>query len=105
MPKIHFILLALLLTVNAAFADIPEPVTPKGTSQSSGFDGAALYANNCATCHGDLEQTRIPDRRPARIASAIRNLGVMGDLKHLSALEVIAIARVLVTETPSSSRR
>lgn len=106
MQKIYFILLALLCAVEVAVADVPEPVsTSSPAMQISNFDGAVLYTQNCADCHGALEKTRIPDRRPSRIASAIKTFGVMGDLKHLSALEVIAIAKALGSEKPLSSAR
>jgi len=91
--------------ITPARADIPEamiaaeaPAAPDYT-----FDGEALYASHCARCHGELAKTRIPDRRPSRIASAIKNFGVMSNLKSLSALEIIAISRALTSENLSPS--
>ena len=107
MRKFIPLLLIVFSTVSPVRADIAEAIVPTESPAAPNytFDGAALYATHCASCHGDLAKTRIPDRRPSRIASAIRNVGIMGDLKHLSALEVIAIAKVLASEDQSPSGR
>ncbi len=86
----------LFVVVSPGLADVPE--------LDSEPDGAALYRQNCARCHGKLETTRIPDRRPARIASAINTLGSMAGLKHLSAGQIAEIAKALIRDPAVSSR-
>ena len=59
-------------------------------------DGAALYARDCAGCHGALANTEKPGRTATAIQGAIdSNLGGMGYLSSLTAEEVQAIAAVL----------
>lgn len=57
--------------------------------------GESLYQNYCADCHSPLERTRIPARRPDRIASAIRYVPAMYHLQSLSREQVEAIASTL----------
>ncbi len=105
MHKLTIILIALILCCPSAQADVAEPIEPQDKpSFNEQFNGMELYRDKCAQCHGELEETRIPDRRPSRIASAIRHVGVMTRLKHLSAMEIIAIAKTLESEdNPLSS--
>lgn len=59
-------------------------------------DGATLYADNCAACHGALDATGKPGRTATAIQSAIdNNIGNMGYLSTLTAEEVQAIADTL----------
>jgi len=77
-----------------AIADVlpAPPVVDPGTPP----DGAALYASDCAGCHGTLANTTKPGRTAAQIQSAIdNNVGNMGFLNTLTAAEVQAIADVL----------
>lgn len=87
MKKITLTLITILSTATFAAADVAKLAEQP--------DGAILYQENCSRCHGKLEETRIPDRRAGRIASAINNLGVMAKMKHLNALQIVAISRVL----------
>ena len=96
MQKFTTIFFIVMLLPILSYGDIPETVT-----QQDGFtlkDGVALYENYCAQCHGKFEKTRIPYRRASRIASAIRTIGPMAKLNHLSALEIIAISKALEGE-------
>ncbi|MBU1739730.1 MAG: CxxxxCH/CxxCH domain-containing protein [Proteobacteria bacterium] len=73
-------------------AQPPDPTTPP--------DGTALYAGNCAGCHGSLANTTKPGRTAAQIQAAINNnVGSMGYLNTLSTAEVQAIADVLPPAT------
>ena len=91
------ILIIILFTAALASADVPE--------LDEQPDGASLYQENCARCHGKLEMTMIPDRRPGRIASAIKNLGVMANLRHLSALQLVKISKSLESFPDKLTRR
>lgn len=88
------ILLILLILPLAGFglaaADPGEP--------DSNIDGARLYQEHCASCHGKLEETYIPNRRASRIVSAIKHFGAMSSVRHLDALQIIEIAKALRTE-------
>ncbi|MBU0676467.1 MAG: CxxxxCH/CxxCH domain-containing protein [Proteobacteria bacterium] len=69
-------------------------------------DGATLYADNCADCHGDLTFSRKQNKSAIQIQSAIdTNLGGMAMLSSLTATEVQAIADALVmtSEPPPPS--
>jgi mono/diheme cytochrome c family protein/chitodextrinase len=67
-----------------------------GTPPPPTTDGAALYTNNCAGCHGALESSAKAGRTAAQIQAAIdANTGGMGGLSGLSATEVQAIADAL----------
>jgi mono/diheme cytochrome c family protein len=93
MQKVLIILITILFTATFASADVQElDGQPKG---------ARLYQQHCARCHGMLDETRIPDRRPSRITSAIKNLGVMANLKHLNALQIVEISKVLKSDPES----
>lgn len=59
--------------------------------------GVALYAANCASCHGGLSSTLKPDRTASQISSAISSVGNMNFLSNLSGAEIDLIAQVLVS--------
>ena len=90
MQKITTIFIVAMLLPTLSFGEPQEPFTLQ--------DGVALYNNNCAKCHGKIEKTSVPNRRASRIASAIKTIGPMAKLKHLSALEIIAISKALKSE-------
>ncbi|MAE74498.1 MAG: hypothetical protein CL675_10415 [Bdellovibrionaceae bacterium] len=70
---------------------IDDPVDPTPT-----INGAVLYANNCAGCHGGVDNSNKRNRSAAAIQTAIdRNTGGMGFLSNLSTEEVQAIADAL----------
>ena len=56
------------------------------------LDGLALYANHCASCHGDAALTEKPNRTAQQITDAINKIGVMRALRSLSSEEITAIA-------------
>jgi mono/diheme cytochrome c family protein len=70
--------------------------------QPGTLNGPALYANNCAGCHGVLASSGKMGATAAEIQAAIAaNAGGMGSLSGLSALEIQTIATALaVTTTP-----
>jgi mono/diheme cytochrome c family protein len=59
------------------------------------LDGAALYAQNCRSCHGPLASTTISARTAAAISTAIAGSSNMTSVKGLSAEVIQAIASVL----------
>jgi len=80
---------------------IVAALTPATTTPPSPTDGAALYAANCAGCHGTLANSGKKGTTSARLQSAIAgNVGNMGFLSSLTATEQQAIVAVLATTTP-----
>lgn len=77
-----------------AIADaLPEPVV---VDPSLPPDGTALYADNCAGCHGPLAESGVAGSSATAIQTAIDgNIGNMGYLSALTAEEIQAIADVL----------
>jgi predicted CxxxxCH...CXXCH cytochrome family protein len=68
--------------------------------QNTPADGATLYADNCAGCHGALADSNKQNRSAAQTQTAIdNNIGGMGYLSGLSADEIQAIADALVADT------
>jgi mono/diheme cytochrome c family protein len=64
-------------------------------------DGAALYASNCASCHGTLANSGKKNITLARLQGAITgNVGNMGFLSTLNAAQQQAIVTALVSTTP-----
>ena len=59
------------------------------------LDGPALYAKNCATCHGVLEQSAKKNKTPANIKGAIASITQMAHLKSLTADEIDLISQAL----------
>lgn len=79
----------------------PEP-TPAPSPTPAPADGATLYADNCAGCHGPLASSDKLGATAARTQTAITgNVGGMGYLSTLSAAQVEAIAGVLATTAPA----
>jgi len=70
---------------------IGEPVT----------DGAVLYAERCAGCHGALATSAKAGATAADITSAIGDFAAMGGLGDLSAEQIAAIAEVLPAPAPA----
>src|SRR6185369_10769959 len=69
------------------------PAAPGGTNTP---DGAALYAANCAGCHGTLASSRKTGATITRIQNAISgNVGGMGSLASLTAADIQAMVLVL----------
>ena len=78
-----------------AIADVlpPAPTPDPGTPTT--LDGATLYADNCAGCHGDLASSTKAGATAPQIQAAIdANFGGMGSL-NLTAEQIQAIADVL----------
>jgi mono/diheme cytochrome c family protein len=73
-----------------------------GTPPPPVIDGAALYATNCAGCHGAAPGTKA-NRSTAQISSAITNVAAMQTpaLQALSAAQVQAIADAIATTGPA----
>jgi len=66
------------------------------SAKTSATDGVALYAANCASCHGSLATSGKQGRTVSQIQAAITgNRGGMASLSTLTAAQVKAIADVL----------
>ncbi|MFZ2947935.1 MAG: c-type cytochrome, partial [Desulfuromonadaceae bacterium] len=79
---------------------VPSPATP--------IDGAALYAGECAGCHGSLATSSKKGMTAVRLQNAIGgNIGGMGFLSALTDAEIQALVTVLnpvetvLTPTPT----
>jgi uncharacterized protein (TIGR03382 family) len=75
----------------------PSPGPTPTPTPNPGVDGAALYAQRCAFCHGDLASSDVRGRTAAQITAANMAFG-------LSAAELDAVARALSgapTPTPT----
>lgn len=81
-----------------AIATALVSVTPPPPST----DGATLYANNCASCHGPLATSSKLNRTATQIQNAINANagGVMGSLSGLTSTQISAIATALAGSTP-----
>ena len=74
----------------------PDQLTVTATEPPAALDGARLYADNCAGCHGQLEQSEYRGASASSIQGAIdQNKGGMGRLDFLTPDEVQAIADAL----------
>lgn len=65
-------------------------------AQQETIDGAALYADNCQSCHGQLASSAKRGATSAAIQNAItNNYGGMGRFSTLTSTQIQAIASVL----------
>lgn len=88
--------------IAAIVAVLPAAVIPTPSPTPIPVDGVALYAANCAGCHGALAASTKAGATAVRTQTAINgNIGGMGYLTTLSATNVSAIASALATVTPS----
>ena len=72
----------------------PPPPPPTTT------DGATLYADYCASCHGALASSSKKGTTASAITAAINNnTGRMGSLSNLTSTQISAIAAVLAGST------
>jgi len=75
------------------------PVRPPATTE-----GATLYAEHCASCHGNLANSTKAGASAARTEAAINgNVGGMGYLDSLTSSEVEAIAAALAPSPPPAA--
>lgn len=89
-----------LVGVLVAAAPAPTPTPAPGPAPVS--DGSALYATNCAGCHGSLASSSKKGITIARLQAAIAsNTGGMGNLSALSVSDVQALVTVLTPSTPT----
>jgi hypothetical protein len=68
------------------------------------LDGAALYTQNCALCHGALASSVKKGKTAAQITGAIATIPMMAGLSTLTAAQIQAISTALgMSTTPSNS--
>jgi mono/diheme cytochrome c family protein len=85
----------------AELQSIVSALTPAGTIPASPADGAALYAANCAGCHGALASSTKKGVTLVRLQTAIAaNTGGMGFISALTGVEQQAIVTALAPTTP-----
>ncbi len=86
-----------LQAIVSALAAVAPPVPPPVALA----DGPALYAANCAACHGPLATSAKGGATLARMQSAVgSNIGGMGPLSTLSTVQLQAIASALAPVVP-----
>jgi len=78
------------------FTPANMPAGPATTPTPTPIDGAALYAQNCASCHGPLATSSKIGRTAAQITAANMTRG-------LSPAQIDAIAAALATTTPPTT--
>ena len=97
-----------------AIADALAPTTSGSTGSNSGSgssagtgttttDGATLYANDCASCHGPLATSAKAGATAAQIQAGISSVGAMSSLSSLSSADIQAIADALAPTTSGST--
>lgn len=62
------------------------------------LDGAQIYSQNCASCHGAVESSAVKGSSASQITAAIKNIRSMNSKANLMALtpdEISAIAKAL----------
>ena len=91
---------SLIIALNTKVAPKPVPAPkPKPV-----VNGATLYNNRCAGCHGQLASSKVKGATAARINSAIRaNRGGMSRFKALTQAQVAAIAKALAGASSSGT--
>lgn len=99
------------ISVALGGATTTATTTPAGTTTTAGtttptatptttIDGAALYAANCAGCHGALASSTKIGITLAQLQTGISsNIGGMGSLSSLSAAQLQAIVTALASPT------
>ncbi|ACM21519.1 lipoprotein cytochrome c, 7 heme-binding sites [Geotalea daltonii FRC-32] len=94
-----------LATAASTPTPAPAPTTPEPTpvpTPATPIDGAALYAGNCAGCHGVLASSGKKGTTLTRLQSAIsNNIAGMGTLSPLSTAQLQAIVDVLAAVAPT----
>ena len=89
------LLIALLCAGCTAIIQGPAEQDAGAEPDLVNWDGAALYAQNCAACHGPIETSPKLRRTAAQIAQAIASTPEMAHLSTLAAAQVEAIAKAL----------
>jgi mono/diheme cytochrome c family protein len=90
-----------------------EPITPdnpatgtnssQNTGTSASTDGATLYANNCAGCHGALASSAKLGASVTQIQNGISSVSGMKSLSSLTVAQIQAISDALNGNTTSTS--
>ena len=68
--------------------------------EGAAMDGAALYGQNCASCHNELSKSTRLGRSAASIQIAINSQSAMKGLANLSANQINLIAAALAIKNP-----
>ena len=93
MNSLAFLTVAQVQAIATALATNTTP-TPT-------LDGATLYANNCASCHGPLATSTKLGASANLIQTGISNITKMQFLSTLTTAQIQSIAAVLQTTTPN----
>lgn len=72
------------------------------TTQPTTIDGATLYANDCAGCHGALASSSVAGATASNIQNAINTVGAMSSFSSLSSDQIQALADALASSTSTT---
>jgi hypothetical protein len=79
---------------------ISTPPPPPNTDEMNLAAGRTLYANNCASCHNNVQASTKRNRTSTTIQNAIASVGAMRSLVNLTPTQVEQIARALSDTAP-----
>ena len=86
-----------------ATVTVTATATVTVTATPPPLNGAALYASNCANCHGALANSTKLNRTALEINTAISTVPAMSNLSSLSQAQIQAIADALATTSATTS--
>jgi predicted CxxxxCH...CXXCH cytochrome family protein len=100
---INSIVQTALSNAASVFQGVYDQRTSGQTGTTTTPDGATLYANNCATCHGPLASSTKAGATAAQIQTGINTVSAMSSLSSLSSADIQAIADALATSGSGST--
>lgn len=80
-------------------ATIADPISNESRAPDANAQGKALYAQNCASCHGAVDSSQKRERTSGSISAAIVSVPLMNYLSGLSASDIDMIAAALTTNS------
>jgi len=86
----------------ATGSTVPAPTTT-ATPATGTIDGAALYTQYCAGCHGSLATSGHSGATASQIQTGINTISGMMPLSTLTSAQIDAIAAALVSATPTQT--
>ena len=84
----------IVTAVNSAGESAASPQVSAATAQAA-IDGAALYAADCASCHGPLASSGKHGATASMIQTGISSISAMNHLSTLTSAQIQAIATAL----------
>lgn len=91
---------SLSTLTSAQIQAIATALNSSTTTPPTTSDGATLYANNCAGCHGPLATSAKLGATASQIQTGISTVSQMKSLSTLTSAQIQAIAGALVSTSP-----